>query len=63
MLTFRDTDKKFELKGDLLEMINKTNYNVDLAWLWDKKMMYDFAKEMYFDSKLLVVKAIEIEDL
>ena len=49
MLTFRDTSKQFELKGDLLEMITNSKFNVDLASLSDKKLMYDFAKEMYFD--------------
>ena len=39
MLTFRDTNKQFELKGDLLEMITNTKYNVDLAKLSDKKLM------------------------
>ena len=51
MLTFRDTNKQFELKGDLLEMITNSKFNVDLASLSDKKLMYDFAKEMHFDSK------------
>ena len=51
MLTFRDTNKQFELKGDLLEMITNSKFNVDLASLADKKLMYDFAKEMYFDPK------------
>ena len=32
-------------------MINNKNYNVDLASLADKKLMYDFAKEMHFDTK------------
>ena len=49
MLTFRDTNKQFELKGDLLEMITNSKFNVDLASLSDKKLMYDFAKEMHFD--------------
>ena len=49
MLTFRDTNKQFELKGDLLEMITNSKFNVDLASLSDKKVMYDFAKEMHFD--------------
>ena len=49
MLTFRDTNKQFELKGDLLEMITNSKYNVNLASLQDKKLMYDFAKEMHFD--------------
>ena len=51
MLTFRDTNKQFELKGDLLEMITNSKFNVDLASLADKKLLYDFAKEMHFDSK------------
>ena len=51
MLNFRDTNKQFELKGDLLEMITNSKYNVDLASLADKKLMYDFAKEMHFDTK------------
>ena len=32
-------------------MITNKNYNVDLASLADKKLMYDFAKEMNFDLK------------
>ena len=32
-------------------MITNKNYNVDLASLQDKKLMYDFAKEMNFDTK------------
>ena len=38
LLTFRDTNKQFELKGDLLKMITNKNYNVDLASLADKKI-------------------------
>ena len=49
MLTFRDTNKQFELKRDLLEKITNSKFNVDLASLSDKKLMYDFAKEMHFD--------------
>ena len=49
--TFRDTGKEFELKADLLKMITNKNYNVDLASLADKKLMYDFAKEMNFDIR------------
>ena len=51
LLTFRDTCKRFELKGDLLKMLTNKNYNVDLASLSDKNLMYDFAKEMNFDTK------------
>ena len=49
MLIFRDTNKQFELKGDLLEMITDSKFIVDLASLQDKKLMYDLAKEMHFD--------------
>ena len=51
MITFRDTGKEFELKGDLLKLITNKNYNVDLASLSDKKLMYNSAKEMHFDVK------------
>ena len=58
MLTFRDTNKQFELKGDLLEMITNSKFNVDLASFADKKLMYDFAKEMHFDPKAFGNKSI-----
>ena len=57
MLNFRDTNKQFELKGDLLEMITNSKYNVDLASLTDKKLMYGFAKEMHFDQKAVGKKS------
>ena len=57
MLTFRDTNEQFELKGDLLEMITNSKYNVDLASLTDNKLMYDFAKEMHFDQKAVGKKS------
>ena len=50
LLTFRDSGKVFELKGELLKMITNKNYNVDHASLSDKKLMYNFAKEMNFDK-------------
>ena len=51
ILTFRDRGKEFELKGDLLKMITNSKYNVNHASLADKKLLYDFAKEMHFDKK------------
>ena len=51
LLTFHDTNKVLELKGDLLKMVTYKNYNVDLASLADKKIMHDFAKEMNFATK------------
>ena len=56
ILTFRDTEK-FELTGDLLEMITNSKYNVNLASLADKKLMYDFAKEMNFNLKAVGKKS------
>ena len=53
MLTFRDTGTEIELKGDLLKMITNKDYKVDLASLQAKELMYDFAKEMNFDTKAL----------
>ena len=51
MLSFRDTGRELELKGDLLTMITIKNYSVDHASLSEKKFMYDFAKEKNFDLK------------
>ena len=53
MLTFRDTGKIFELKRDLLKMITNKNYNLDHANLLEKKLFYDFAKELFFNVKPL----------
>ena len=49
LLSFRDTDKKFVLQGDLLKMITKRNYNADHANLSGKK--YENGKELNFDVK------------
>ena len=51
LLTFRDTGKEIELQRDLLKMITNENYNVDLASLPDKKLLYDFAEGMHFNVK------------
>ena len=48
LLTFRESNKKFELKGDLLKKITNKNYNVDLASLQDKKLLYEPEKERNF---------------
>ena len=59
MLPFGDTTREFELKGELLKLITNNNYNVNLASLQDKKLMYDFAKEMNFDTKALGNKSTQ----
>ena len=63
MLTFRDTGKEFELKGHLLKMITNKNYNVNIASLQDKKLLYDFAKEMIIDTKTLGNKSTRVRTL
>ena len=45
------------MKGDILKMITIKNYNVDLPSLSEKKLMYDFLKEMNFDVKRLGKKS------
>ena len=61
--TFRDTGKKLELTGDLLEMITNSKYNVNLASLADKKLMYDFAKVMNFDLNAVGKKSTKDRSL
>ena len=56
LLTILDTDKQFELKGDLLKTITDKNYNVDLVKIRDKKLMFDFAKAVYSIRKLQAMK-------
>ena len=51
LLSFRDTGKEFEMKGDLFKMITNKNYILDLVSLSDKKLVYEFAKGMKFDLK------------
>ena len=40
LLTFRDTNRRFELQKDFLKMITNKNYNVDLASLSDKQKRF-----------------------
>ena len=63
LLTFPDTGKILELKGDLLKRITNKNYNVDLLSLQDKKLMYDFAKEMNFAFKAQSINSARDETL
>ena len=50
-MIFVDTNKEFKLEGDLLKLITNKNYKIDLASLSDKKLKYDFAREMHFGGK------------
>ena len=51
MLTFRDTKKTFRLENDLLKVITNHKFNVDHSNPQDKKIIYEFAKEMNYDAK------------
>ena len=51
MITFRDTDKTFRLEGDLLKVITNHKFNVDHYNQQDRKIIYQFAKEMNYDIK------------
>ena len=63
MLAFRDTDNNFELQESLLKVITNKNYNVDLAKYQDKKLIFDFAKEVYFDEKAFGNKSTRDKNL
>ena len=51
MITFRDTDKTFRLEGDLLKVITNHKFNIDHSNQQDRKIIYQFAKEMNYDIK------------
>ena len=51
MLIFRDSNKSFKLDGDLLGSITNYDCNVDHSNQQDRKMIYEFAKEMNFNIK------------
>ena len=44
-------------------MLTNKNYNVNHASLSDKKLMYEFAKEMYFDERRVGNKSTRDETL
>ena len=49
MITFRDSNKTFRLEGDLLKVVTNYKSNVDHSSPQDKKLFYEFAKEMNYD--------------
>ena len=51
MITFRDSNKTFRLEGDLLKLITNYKFNADHSSPQDKKLIYEFAKEMNYDTK------------
>ena len=51
LLIFRDSNKSFKLEGDLLEAITNYDFKVDHSNQQDRKLIYEFAKEMNFNIK------------
>ena len=51
MITFRDSKKTFILDGDLLKVVTDYKFNVDHSSPQDKKLIYEFAKEMNYGTK------------
>ena len=51
MITFRESNKSFRLEGDLLKVITNYKFNADHSSPQDKKLIYEFAKEMNYDTK------------
>ena len=51
MINFRDTNRSFRLEGDLLKLITNYKFNADHSSPQDKKLIYEFAKEMNYDTK------------
>ena len=51
MITFRESNKTFRLEGDLLKVITNYKFNADHSTAQDKKLIYEFAKEMKYDTK------------
>ena len=51
MITFRNSKKTFILDGDLFKVVTKYNFNADHSSPQDKKLIYEFAKEMNYDTK------------
>ena len=60
MLIFKDSNKSFKLDGDLLETMTNYDFNVDHSNQQDRKLIYEFAKEMNFNIRQKGKKAIEI---
>ena len=51
MLIFRDSKKSFKLDGDLLETMKNYDFNVNHSDPKDQKLIYEFGKEMNFNTK------------
>ena len=51
MIIFRDSNKTFKLGRDLLKVVTNYKFNAYHSSPQDKKLIYEFAKEMNYDTK------------
>ena len=51
MIIFRDSNKSFELNGDLSETMKNYDFNVSLSNPKNPKQTYEFGKEYKFNNK------------
>ena len=51
MLLFRDSNKSFKLEGDLLKTMTNYDFNVSHSDPKDRKLIYEFGKEMKFNIR------------
>ena len=51
MINFGDSNKSSRLEADLLKLITNYKFNADHSSPQDKKLFYEFAKEMNYDTK------------
>ena len=61
LLTFRDTNKQFEMKDDFLRRITKAEYSVDLGNLSNKKYCMKFQRKCISMKELHSIKVTEID--
>ena len=60
MITFRDNNKSFRLEGDLLKLMTNYKFNADHSSPQDKKLIYEFAKEMNYDTRSRADRVLDI---
>ena len=51
MVLFRDTNKSSKLDGNLIKAMTNYNFNVDHSNTQDRRLFYEFGKEMNFSIK------------
>ena len=51
MIFFRDSNKSLQQDGDQSKLIKNFKFNADHSSPQDKKLIYEFAKEMNYDTK------------